>query len=64
MRIITYRWKQTEGATRGVRLSGERTARLGVAGLSEGEYTFSLEVSDGEEQLAYDDVNVNVVKGW
>ena len=64
VRIITYRWKQTEGATRGVRLSGERTARLGVAGLSEGEYTFSLEVSDGEEQLAYDDVNVNVVKGW
>ena len=64
VRIITYRWKQTEGTTRGVRLSGERTARLGVAGLSEGEYTFSLEVSDGEEQLAYDDVNVNVVKGW
>ena len=63
VRIITYRWKQTEGPTRGVRLSGERTARLGVAGLSAGEYTFSLEVSDGEEQLDYDQVKVTVQPG-
>jgi len=46
-----------------VRLSGERTARLGVAGLREGEYTFSLEVSDGQEQLDYDTVKVIVSRG-
>ena len=63
VRIITYRWKQTEGPTRGVRLSVERTARLGVAGLSEGEYTFTLEVGDGEEQLDYDEVKVIVSRG-
>ena len=46
-----------------MRLSGERTARLGVAGLSEGEYTFTLEVGDGEEQLDYDEVKVIVSRG-
>lgn len=46
-----------------MRFTGERTAQLGVSGLREGEYTFELEVSDGAEQLAYDEVKVFVTAG-
>ncbi|KAH3749738.1 hypothetical protein DPMN_184248, partial [Dreissena polymorpha] len=59
-RIVTYRWKLTTGDSRGVRLTGDRTPRLSVAGLKEGEYVFQLEVSDQNELLDYDEARVVV----
>ncbi|XP_052813417.1 uncharacterized protein LOC128240703 isoform X7 [Mya arenaria] len=62
VRVITYRWKMTQGYPGSVRMSGERTPRLNVNGLSEGEYVFTLTVTDGKEQLDEDEARVIVKK--
>ncbi|WAR09787.1 K319L-like protein [Mya arenaria] len=59
--IVQYMWKLTNGQP-GVSLEGDDSARLMVEDLEEGEYTFTLTVTDVLGQTDDDTVNV-FVKG-
>ncbi|WAR09890.1 CO6A3-like protein [Mya arenaria] len=57
--IVQYMWKLTNGQP-GVSLEGDESARLMVEDLEEGEYTFTLTVTDALGQTDDDTVNVYV----
>ena len=56
--IATYSWTQTSGPE--ATLSGTATARLTLAGLVQGTYTFLISVTDDKNAMATDQVTLVV----
>ena len=57
---MSYSWKQSSGPNSAT-LSGLTNPTLNVSNCAQGQYTFSLTVTDNLNMTATDDVVVNVV---
>lgn len=58
--ISTYQWKQVSGPN-GAVIQTVNSAKTNITGLTEGEYTFELEVTDAEGLSGKDQVKVTVL---
>ncbi|MBC7922175.1 MAG: T9SS type A sorting domain-containing protein, partial [Ferruginibacter sp.] len=56
--VAAYQWTQLQGPA--VPMSGDRSGRLGLTNLTEGEYAFRLVVKDNQNATAADEVNLRV----
>ena len=56
---VTFQWTQTSGPNT-ANLSGDDTEELNASGLIEGEYVFSLTVTDDEDDTDFDEIIVTV----
>ncbi|WP_276166298.1 malectin domain-containing carbohydrate-binding protein [Zobellia alginiliquefaciens] len=57
---VTFVWTQESGPNSAT-LNGETTAELSVTNMEEGVYVFRLTVTDDENEVVFDDVQVTVV---
>ncbi|MBM1106784.1 PQQ-dependent sugar dehydrogenase [Aurantibacter crassamenti] len=58
--IVSFLWTQTSGPTVAT-LDGNTSTNLIASNLEEGNYVFRLTVTDDEEDLVYDEVNITVL---